>query len=104
MTVPRQPATLDQPHQIKPRLPVIYTDEEKKLIYKQDRDSPLPPVIQSYWMDTLETKFVILDNNNELSLYLLPHILKKECTRTIDFTSIEFNAEDPILVAFSSDE
>ena len=55
-------------------------------------------------MDTLETKFVILDDNNEFSLYLLPHILKKECTRDLDFTSIGFNNDDPILIGFSSDE
>ena len=87
-----------------PRLPITYTDEEKNLIYDQDRDSPLPKEFQSYWMDTLETKFVILDDNNEFSLYLLPHILKKECNRTLDFTNIELNNEDPILIAFSSNE
>ena len=87
-----------------PRLPITYTDEEKYLIYNQDRDSPLPEYFDSYWMDTLETKFVILDYYNEFSLYLLPHILKKEGTRTLDFASIEFNDKDPILIAFSADE
>ena len=87
-----------------PRLPITYTDEEKNLIYDQDRDSPLPKEFHSYWMDTLETKFVILDKENEFSLYLLPHILKKEGTRTLDFASIEFNDKDPILIAFSADE
>ena len=55
-------------------------------------------------MDPLETKFVVLDVKNEFSLYLLPHVLKKECTRTLDFTIIEYNNEDPILIAFSADE
>ena len=87
-----------------PRLPITYTDEEKNLIYNQDRGSPLPYIFQSYWMDTLETKFVVLDYDNEFSLYLLPHILKKECTITLDFASIEFNNKDPILIAFSADE
>ena len=91
-------------HKIEPRLPVTYTDEEKNLIYNQDRVSPLPSDFQSFWMDTLETKFVILDDKNEFSLNLLPHILKNECIRTLDFTSIEFNNDDPILIAFSSDE
>ena len=72
-------------HNIVPRLPITYTDEEKNLIYNQDRDSPLPKEFHSYWMDTLETKFVILDDKNEISLYLLPHILKKECKKTLDF-------------------
>jgi hypothetical protein len=87
-----------------PRLPITYTDEEKNLIYNQDRDSLLPKKFQSYWMDPLETKFVVLDVKNEFSLYLLPHVLKKECTRTLDFTIIEYNNEDPILIAFSADE
>jgi uncharacterized Zn-finger protein len=87
-----------------PRLPITYTDEEKNLIYDQDRDSPLPEYFHSYWMDTLETKFVILDKENEFSLYLLPHILKKECIRTLDFASIGYNNEDPILIGFSADE
>ena len=56
-------------------------------------------------MDTLETKFVILDKETEFTLYLLPHILKKEGTRTLDFASIEFNDKwGPILIAFSADE
>ena len=100
-------STNNQPsgqHQIVPRLLVTYTDEEKNLIYNQERDSPMPEEFQSFWMGTLETKFVILDDKNEFSLYLLPHILKKECIRTLDFTSIEFNNKDPILIAFSSDE
>ena len=63
-------------HKIVSRLPVTYTDDEKNLIYNQDRDSPLPKVIQSYWMNTFETKFIILDGTNEFSIYLMPHILK----------------------------
>ena len=86
-------------------MPVTYTDEEKNLIYDQDRDNPLPTKFHSYWTDTLETKFVVLDKKNEFSLYLLPHILKKEGTRTLDFASIEFNDKwGPILIAFSADE
>ena len=54
-------------------------------------------------MDSLETKFVILDDSNEFSLYLLPHILRKECTRTLDFINIGFNT-DPVIIAFSADE
>ena len=99
--------SIDKPpgqHKIVPRLPITYTDEEKNLIYNQDRDSPLPRLFQSHWMDTLETKFVILDDNNEFSLYLLPHILKNECIRTLDFASIEFTVNDQILIAFSADE
>ena len=99
--------SIDKPpgqHKIVPRLPITYTDEEKNLIYNQDRDSPLPIFFQSYWMDILETKFVILHKINEFSLYLLPHILKKECFRALDFTSIKFKNENPILIAFSADE
>ena len=71
----RQPGSQDE-HKIVPCLPITYDEEDKKLIYEQDRDSPLPQEIKSYWMNSLETKFVILDGTNEVSLFLLPHILK----------------------------
>ena len=88
-----------------PRLPVTYTDEEKKLIYDQDRDSPLPQDIKSFWLSTLETKFVVLDGNNEFSLFLMPHILKNEYTsRALDLEHIGFIPTDPLLIAFSADE
>ena len=90
-------------HKIVAKLPITYTEEEKKLIYDQDWDSPLPQEIKSYWMDTLETKFVVFCDKSEFSLYLLPHILKKECSRTLNFKNIGFNGYDPVF-AFSSDE
>jgi hypothetical protein len=87
-----------------PRLPLTYTDAEKSLIYNQDRESPLPQEIKSFWLSTLETKFVVLDGENEFSLFLMPHILEKKYKITLDLELIEFNPAHPLLIAFSADE
>lgn len=56
-------------------------------------------------MDTLESKFVILDKDHKLNLYLMPHILKCEKSRYIPIANIdEFKTLDPITITFSADE
>ena len=45
---------------------------------------------------------MILDVDNEFSLYFLPHILKKEAKLKFDSSNIGFTTE-PIAIAFSSD-
>ena len=57
---------------------IKYTYEENTLIYQYSRKSPFPTAIKCFWMDSLATKFIVLNDENQFSLYLLPHILRKE--------------------------
>ena len=44
---------------------IKFSYEENTLIYQYSRKSPLPMAIQCFWMDSLASKFIRLNNKNQ---------------------------------------